>query len=180
MAESLVFNRRQRLWVGEILGSAESLVGGYFQLDFGDLERFPYDLRTLAKLGENEKTGDALAQICKYEVRKKHDSGIPKKEFYRICLQDDKILNAVEAETPSLFRPLVLYILTHELIHVATFSLEPEKFYLAPDEKGAEETRVHRTTYDILKGIPDPCLEPLLDHYRPWREGAPRVHDMNY
>ncbi len=150
---------------------AESLVGGFFQLDLGDLERFPYDLRTLVELKREEKTARALAQVCKYEYLKETSSRTGKKDFYRICLQDDKILNKVRAESPSLFRPLVLYVLTHELIHVARFSLEPQRFYLVDRQKGTEEKDVHRITYEVLKPLREPHLVPLLEQYRPWREG---------
>ncbi|MDP3040534.1 MAG: hypothetical protein Q8O18_11800, partial [Deltaproteobacteria bacterium] len=66
MAESLFFNRKQRLWVGEALEIAESLAEDYFQVSLENLEQFPYDLQTLANLQSQEKTRRALAQICKY------------------------------------------------------------------------------------------------------------------
>ena len=69
MASSF-FNGQQRDWVGEVLGTAETLVGGHFRIDLADPERFPYDVRTLAALRRQEKTRKALAQVCKYEVRR--------------------------------------------------------------------------------------------------------------
>jgi len=168
MAESL-FDKRQRFWVREVLETAEPLVGDYFGVNLGDLDRFPYDLRTLANLDRQEKTRRALAQVCKYEYRKEAELlNRRRKEFYRICLQDDRILNAIQAEPPSMLKTLLLYVVTHELIHVTRFTLEPQRFYLDPKEKGVEERCVHRMTYEILKSFRDPYIGPMLERYRPW------------
>jgi hypothetical protein len=173
MAESLVFNDQQRFWVGEVLETAEPMVGDYFGINMGDLERFPYDLQTLANLQRQEKTRRALAQVCKYEYRKESQRlELRRREFYRICLQDDKILNTAQTELPSMLKPLLLYVVTHELIHVIRFILEPRRFYLDPKEKGIEERYVHRMTYEILKSFKDPYIGPLLERYRPWRGGS--------
>ena len=171
MAESFCFNKRQRFWVGEALEIAETQAGDFFQIDLKDVERFPYDLQTLAYLQGQEKTRQALAQVCKYEVRKRefswHDRA---KEFYRICLQDDRILQTVQCEAPSLLKPLLLYVITHEIIHVVRFSMDPPRFYLDAQEKGNEERSVHRITYEILRPLRDPQVGALLEHYRPWWE----------
>jgi hypothetical protein len=173
MAESLFFNRKQRLWVGEALEIAESLAEDYFQVHLGNLEQFPYDLQTLAHLQSQEKTHRALAQVCKYEYRKKTPPVKPStKAFYRICLQDDKILNTVRTETSSLslLKPLLLYIVTHELIHVIRFSLDPQRFFLRPEEKRVEEKDVHRMTHELLKSFADPQVGLWIERYRPWWE----------
>jgi hypothetical protein len=168
MASSF-FNSQQREWVGEALEKAETLVGGHFQIDLADLDRFPYDVCTLAALRRHEKTRRALAQVCKYEVRRETEAFHPRRrEFYRICLQDDKILNTTQTEPPDILKALLLYVVTHEIIHVTRFSLEPGRFYLDSKEKGIEEKYVHRMTYEILKSFADPYIEPLLERYRPW------------
>ena len=174
MAESLFFNKEQYHWVGEVLEVAETLTGKHFRVDLEDAERFPYDLQTLANLRDREKTRRALAQVCKYEYQSQRaqfrDGG---KEFYRICLQDDKILNRVWAEGESLLKPLLLYVVTHELIHVIRFSIEPKKFYLPWKEKKIEEREVHGKTYEILKSFGEPQVDRLLEIYRPWWERLP-------
>jgi len=169
MAESLFFDKKQFNWVGEALEISENLAGNYFQVDLEDAERFPYDLQTLANLRRQEKTRRALAQVCKYEYQNKkalfRDGG---KEFYRICLQDDKILNTVRTEGPSLLKPLLLYVVTHELIHVIRFSMDPKSFYLRSKAKKIEERDVHRKTYELLRSFRDPQVDLLLERYRPW------------
>jgi hypothetical protein len=169
MAESTCFNKRQRVWVREALETAESLAGSFFQLDLDDSERFPFDLETLAYLRGMEKTHRALAQVCKYEYGRKVQEEEKGKEFYRICLQDDKILKTVESE---LLKPLLLYVVTHELIHVIRFSLDPKRFHLLPHEKKGEEHDVHRMTYHFLKSLRDRKVHELLERYRPWWGGS--------
>ena len=169
MAESLFFDKKQCHWVGEVLGIAETLTGNYFQVDLEDAERFPYDLQTLANLRRQEKTHRALAQVCKYEYQNnKTLFGDGGREFYRICLQDDKILNTVGAEGDSLLKPLLLYVVTHELIHVIRFSMDPKRFYLHSEEKKVEERDVHCKTYEVLRSFRDPQVDLLLERYRPW------------
>lgn len=169
MAESISFNKKQCFWVGEALESAETLAGDYFRVDLGDFERFPYDLQTLTNLKNQERTRRALAQVCKYEYRNRMAQFTHgRAEFYRICLQDDKILNTVRTESLSLLRPLLLYVVTHELIHVIRFSMDPKRFNLSSKEKRIEERDVHRSTYELLRPFKDPQVELLLERYRPW------------
>jgi len=169
MAATIFFDKKQRFWVGEALKIAEYLAADYFQVDLEDADRFPYDIQTLANLKDQEKTQRALAQVCKYEYQKREAPlRRPGKEFYRICLQDDKILNTVKMERPFLLKPLLLYVVTHELIHVIRFSIDPQKFYLNTREKKVEERDVHRNTYEILRSFKDPHVGLMLERYRPW------------
>jgi hypothetical protein len=168
MGSLIFFDRKQRFWVGEALERAEELAESFFGVDLGDCDRFPFDLQTLAHLRGPEKTRRALAQVCKYEYGKKELSRRDaKKAFYRICLQDDKILKSASEENPALLKPLLLYIVAHELIHVIRFSMDPIKFHLSPRDRHAEEKSVHRITYDLLQPIQDSKIEVLLERYRP-------------
>jgi hypothetical protein len=168
MATSVLFDKKQRFWVGEALETSEDLAGRFFQVDLGDHERFPFDLQTLAHLRGAEKTRQALAQVCKYEYKKEQVSQkVTKKSFYRICLQDDGILKTASEEPASILKPLLLYIVAHELIHVIRFSIDPGKFHLSPRERKDEEKRVHRMTYQLLKSVNDPKTDILLERYRP-------------
>lgn len=168
MAASTFFDRRERFWVGEALERAEELAEKFFQVNLEDYERFPFDLQTLAQLKGPEKTRRALAQVCKYEYKKDELSQkLRRMGFYRICLQDDKILESANKEKSSLLRPLLLYVVAHELIHVIRFSIDPEKFHLSPRERRAEEKSVHRMTYELLRPIKEQKIEDLLERYRP-------------
>ena len=168
MASFVFFDKKQRFWVGEALERSEELAENFFRVDLKDYNRFPFDLQTLVHLQGPEKTRRALAQVCKYEYRKEELSRrVKRKAFYRICLQDDKILESVSEETTALLKPLLLYVVAHELIHVIRFSMDPVKFHLSPSERHAEEKNVHRMTYDLLRPIQDSKMEVLLERYRP-------------
>lgn len=172
MAESLYFNKRQCSLVEEALQTAEGLAEDLLQVDLRDGRRFRYDLRTLANLQEREKTRRALAQVCKYQSQEGSISvPVPRKEFYRICLQDNKILQTAMNDDPLLLRPLLLYVVTHELIHVVRFSLEPQKFHLGAFQRKREEEFVHRTTHEILQTVRYPRMKYILERYRARWEG---------
>jgi hypothetical protein len=150
------------------LATAEELAKEYFRVDLTDCERFPYDLQTLIHLKREEKTARALAQVCKYEYHKEERiQYLTRKSFYRICLQDDKILETVKKEEAALLKPLLLYVVAHELIHVIRFSLDPGRFNLSPKDKKNEEKNVHRLTDELLRPMGDAKMEILLDRYRP-------------
>jgi len=168
------FNKRQRLWVGEALEIAEFLAEANLKVDLTDSAKYFYDLRTLINLQGAEKTDRALAQVCKYEYLRSQPSWAKRsKDFYRICLQDDKILKAAAWKSPPFLRALILYVITHELIHVIRFSEDPCLFHLQIEEKRVEEKGVHRLTYNLLKGLHDPQVNDLLERYRPmWDEEA--------
>jgi len=169
MGQANFFKKRELFWVREALEVAETLAENYFSVDLGDVERYPYDLQTLVNLRGLEVTDRALAQVCKYECRRgASPRGLGGSEFYRICIQDHKILNAGRMEPSSLLKPLILYVITHELIHVIRFSLDPHRFHLNPKEREFEERNVHRATYELLRTLQDPQVALLLDRYRPW------------
>lgn len=180
MAESIFFNKRQRFWVGEALQLAEGLTGEYFMVDVRDSRRFPYDLRTLANLQEQEKTRRALAQVCKYQSREGSFAvPVARKEFYRICLQDNRILRTAKKDDPLLLRPLLLYVMTHELIHVVRFSMEPQKFHLDAAQRNQEEEFVHRATHEILQSVQYPQMEYILERYRTCWQGLGSDWEQN-
>jgi hypothetical protein len=172
MGYNLLFDEKQRILVAEALEVAEALTGAYFRIDLDDFEKYPFDLKTLQNLQGPEKTHWALAQVCKYEYT---GMGFAKRrnrrEFYRICLQDDRILNRARVEADEMLRPLLLYVISHELIHVIRFSLEPARFHFGREEKRAEERKVHRMTHEILETLHDPQIEGLLQQYRPYWGG---------
>ena len=85
-------------------------------------------------------------------------------DFYRICLQDNIILDAVERANSFIkLSPLMLYIAVHELIHVLRFSRGEIDFNAAREEKEKEEAIVHNLTRDALLPVKAHDLEIVLD-----------------
>lgn len=144
---------------------AEKLAAQYFRISRKELSAHRYDVKTLAYLEDHEVNEGAFAHLCKYYYPKSketdsHDSFC----FYRICLQDDRILDAVERANSFIkLTPLMLYIAIHELVHVIRFECGESSFDAPREEKEAEEKKVHGITRNILQSIVYPDLTLILD-----------------
>jgi hypothetical protein len=64
---------------------------------------------------------------------------------------------------------LVLYITTHELIHIVRFSKFLQNFHASPDEKQSEEKRVHDKTHEILSDIKLCGMPEVFEFSKSWR-----------
>lgn len=161
----MLFSPPQISIVNRSFGNAEEMVRKYFGLSEADLKEGRYDFRTLAELEEHEVKRDAFAHLCRYYCRKGDESeNAPGYYLYRICLQDDRILDAVNRGVNfiKLF-PLLLYIATHELVHVVRFTRGESDFDAHPGEKQEEERRVHNITRNVLRSNKSGDLELVLD-----------------
>ncbi len=164
------FNPAQISLAGSVFQHAERLTSGYFRLSPETIKAHRYDVKTLAFLEEHEVRKGAFAHLCKYHYHKDEhkDEGEQGQErgfhFYRICLQDDRILDAVErAHSFIRLSPLMLYIAAHELVHVIRFDNGQTAFDLSVDEKRQEEEKVHSITRDMLQSSLNPDLKLVLD-----------------
>jgi hypothetical protein len=126
-----------------------------------------YDVKTLAYLDQQEIQDGTFAHLCKYSYEKPDvfaGSGKDGFDFYRICLQDNIILDAVDrANTFIKFSPLMLYIAVHELIHVTRFGNGAVDFNASQEEKEQEEKIVHKLTRSALQQVQQNHLEIVLD-----------------
>jgi len=87
-------------------------------------------------------------------------------DFYRIQLNDPSILIAAHRENlePDLY-PFLVYILTHEMVHLVRLSTilpDEQAIRLAPE---AEESRVVGVAYRILSNASDQRLRPILSRF---------------
>jgi hypothetical protein len=158
------FTPSQIALAGRLFTQAERMAGAYFHMDpLRRMERL-YDIRTLAFLKEHEVCEGAFAHLCKYQADEDQPDGKGGGHFYRICLQDNRILDAVE-RAGSFIRlsPLLLYIAAHELVHVVRFERGEGDFDASAEEKTTEEEKVHRITRHLLKPATDPDLNLVLD-----------------
>jgi hypothetical protein len=164
---SLYFNAAQLPMAGKAFNDAEKLVSRHFRTSEDELRKNKYDVKTLAFLEEHEVKDGAFAHLCKYSYEKPSNlkaNGKDGFDFYRICLQDNIILDAVERANSFIkFNPLMLYIAVHELIHVLRFSNGEIDFNAAREEKEKEETVVHNLTRDALLPVKEHDLEIVLD-----------------
>jgi len=161
------FNRAQLPLANKAFNDAEKLVARNFRISEQELKRNRYDVKTLAYLEQHEIKEGAFAHLCKYVYEKPADSSEKSEEgfaFYRICLQDNIILDAVERANSFIkFNPLMLYIAAHELIHVLRFGKGEIDFEASQEEKEQEEAIVHNLTKIALQPAQHHDLDMVLD-----------------
>jgi hypothetical protein len=168
MKESRLFDEPQIKAVESAVSLAEELVSNHFKMSSSQWFKSRYDIRTAINLADHERVDGPFAQVVGYEARKKENPfGSSLFNFYRICLQDGAILDAVERREGFLLFPFVLYVAVHELIHIVRFT-RFEQIYEASATPGAmveEEDKVHELTLKILYGIRIDGLSAILDYY---------------
>jgi len=171
MTQPQAFNPAQIRSVNAAVAMAEELVSDFYKMSATEWLRPKYDIKTLKDLTAAEIVHGPFAQIIRYEGQLSENTlGSTVYDFYQICLQDHAILSAL-AETKHLeLFPFMLYIVTHELIHIVRFSRFLQRFDASAAEKMHEEERVHHFTHDILKAVTVSGLPVVLDFYRHWRK----------
>ena len=95
-------------------------------------------------------------------------------EGWHGSITEDAIAKALQLASEALaahpdefaLEPLLLYVLTHELIHVVRFGTLLQRIDLPVDQRVREEARVDRTTHRILRRLGDPGMRPVLDNFR--------------
>jgi len=161
------FNQTQIPAAARAFNDAEKLVSRHFRMSENDLRKNRYDVKTLAFLEEHEVKDGAFAHLCKYSYDKSSDlrpEGREGFDFYRICLQDNIILDAVDRANSFIkLNPLMLYIAVHELIHVLRFGNGDIDFNAPEEEKEREEKIVHNLTRSALQQVSQNDLEIVLD-----------------
>jgi hypothetical protein len=154
------FNAAERSYVSLSFAHAERLTGTFFQIAPGEWLSRRYDVRTLAQLENHEVHEAAFAQLCKYSALQEKE-GDPQKgfHFYRVCLQDNRILDAIRRGSSFIkLVPLLLYIATHELVHILRFERGESDFDMPAVDRTKEEGRVDAITRSILS------LSPVAGH----------------
>lgn len=151
----MYFNPAQMSLADSAFQHAEKLAGRYFRISPEAVKAHRYDIRTLAYLDRHEVNSQAFAHLCKYDCHQSDKAGLEQGlHFYRICLQDNRILDAVDRAGPFIkLNPLLLYIAAHELVHVIRFDGGYIDFDAPLAEKQREEEKVHEITRDMLSNL---------------------------
>ena len=163
----IYFNAAQVPMANKAFNDAEKLVAQQFRLSDKELKSSKYEVKTLAYLNEQEIKDGTFAHLCKYTFEKNdalEENSRGGFDFYRICLQDNTILEAVERANPFIkLSPLMLYIAVHELIHVLRFTNGEIDFHAGEDEKEREEIIVHNLTRTTLQPVKGYDVDMVLD-----------------
>ncbi|MGD9209889.1 MAG: hypothetical protein PVI90_03895 [Desulfobacteraceae bacterium] len=165
------FSSSQIVTVNHSVAIAEELVSNHYKMSASQWLHPKYDVKTLEELSPEEVVNGPFAQVVRYVgLRKDTTLGSNAYDFYKICLQDHSILNALKTDQKLKLMPFCLYIVCHELIHIVRFSKFLQSFDASPEEKLKEETRVHDGTHHILRPLNIPGLDFVLNYYQKWRE----------
>ena len=156
--------------VNNAVSMAEELVSNYYKMSASQWLRQRYDIKTLKDLEPAEIVHGPFAQIIRYRGQPKDCSlGSDAYDFYKVCLQDHAILSTLKETSGIDLLPFVLYIATHELIHIVRFSRFLRGFDASDQERLAEESQVHAITREILNPVRLEGLNRVLDYYEKWK-----------
>jgi hypothetical protein len=173
MEPAKYFHREHKELLQEAVGIAEEVTSDFFKLSPSHWRRARYDILTLEALRAEEISPHALALVAKYNGRPR-DRLLSSAafDFYRVCLQDHNILKTLELRADLSLFPLLLYIITHELVHIVRFSQFLALFETPGEQKPAEERRVHGLTRKILAPLRVRELPPVIRYYDDDRQGG--------
>jgi hypothetical protein len=167
MRQGLTKFRRAELRVVErSREAAVDLVGDFYALAPREWDRLHYEVRTLRQLAPEEICDRAFAQVLCYAYVKRVDGNVvARHDLYRICLQDHRILRVAE-HGESLgkldLEAMLLYLLTHEMVHVVRFSQRMQQLDLGAEDRPLEELSVELTTRQILAPVAGAALERVI------------------
>ena len=162
-----LFEPDQMALVNEAVEVAEELTSNYFKYSTSQWRRSRYDVRTLKDLRQDEITDEAFSQIVRY-LGKPTGSDLSSKrfDFYKVCLQDHVVLEALERDTSLSVRPLMIYVVTHELTHIVRFGRFIQNFETSPAKRLEEEAKVHFITGEILRNLRISGIDYISELYR--------------
>lgn len=148
--------------IAQVQSIAEELVGEHFRLTSFGPQHSCYEIVTLATGDESCREPTALAKLSRFDRQERPISdGRLVSRFYEICLQDDNLLRRV-AEGLGL-KALLLYVLTHELIHIVRFESFQVHFNPPDVVREEEEETVHHLTEQVLGTLRDRDVDRVIE-----------------
>ena len=163
--EGLFFSDSERRLVISAQGEAEERTSGYYCIPPRHWQRLQYDLITGKDLGWEPLPDTALAKVqrvAQINVRRP----VPA-DFFRIQLNDPTILSAAKREKlePDIY-PFLVYIITHEMVHLVRLSSILDRDDHPPSGADVEEERVERISRQILSRTGCEHFKPVFERFR--------------
>ena len=161
------FKEHELRILSDALDISEDAIGEYYKFSTAQWKRHLYDVKTLSSLRKDEICQHAFALLNKGSRPVSYfDSRTKKRDFYFICLQDHIVLNALRRDKKLSLLPLLVYVCTHELIHIVRFCNFFTGFEVPITRREEEEKIVHAITFEILSDLSIQRLDYVLDSYR--------------
>jgi hypothetical protein len=155
------FSASQRNLVLKALDEAEKRTAGYYCIPPFRWERMQYDLLTQTDHGFEPFPDLMLARLRLLQrIHARHSF-----DFYRIELNDGSILAAARRENLLVdLYPFLVYILTHEMVHLVRLSsiLDDKSMHPTPLDE-LEEHRVQGIARRILAD--SSSFQPVLERF---------------
>jgi len=146
------------------MDEAEHHTSRYYCIPPFRWSKLRYDLLTREDTEWEPLPERILARIQRLSIARRR-SGEPL-DFYRIILNDPSILDAVRREDlHSDFYPFLVYILTHEMVHLVRMSHILESAHEDPEARTGEESRVRRISSQILSRSAWSRFDPILEKF---------------
>lgn len=165
-----LFDKVQMDIMSRAILAAEELVSGYYKLSGSEWGTIRYDFRTMADLLSSEIVQGPMAELLRYDAKPNDSIHMAENyDFYKICIQDQNILEIMDENKDLDFFSFFLYIAAHELVHIVRFSKFYQNFDASPSERLTEEKKVHWITRGILSKINYPGMKQILDFYDLWQ-----------
>jgi hypothetical protein len=132
---------------------AETLTQRFFNLPVDGWKSQPYTIFTRKEVGQRLYDQDAFAQVIRYAPGTARSNESARKERYGVVLQDPNILMALLRSSNHDLWTLMLFVLTHELVHIVRFMRHNVDFFAPAADRDREEDLVHDMTREILLGV---------------------------
>ena len=153
--------------LGEALDVAEDRIDSFYKLSLRQWRRCRFDVKTLRGLNEKEIAWEVFALLNKHAATQNDLGwGTSTHDTYVICVQDHQILKALDRDEGLNLLAILVYVFTHELIHVVRFSTFDQRFEVSGPVRHKEEMFVHAKTFEMLKDVAIPNLDYVLAAYR--------------
>ena len=149
--------------LSQAVALSEEIISDSFRLTSSYWVRNPYVVKTLKGERPDRFPKGVYAHLEKYGNNWQDKScGKDSRNLYRITILDPRVLEVTRGNH-GLIMPFLLYIMTHELIHIVRFG----RFEFAANvaEKSAEEEEVHNLTEKVLKDVQIPRLDEVIEFF---------------
>jgi hypothetical protein len=164
----MLFSASQRNLVAQALHDAEERTSRYYCIPPFRWQKLQFDLLTRGDAGWRPVPEGTLAEVlCFHRTGWIHGPVRERQhEFFRIQLNDESILRAANRENfQANLYPFLVYILTHEMVHLVRLStiLDPE--ISEKTHRESEESRVQKISRQILSGPGHRIFAPVLERF---------------
>lgn len=144
------FNTTEKKLIYAAAEEAAEYLKDFYRISPREWFNHCYDVRTEGEDTSSRPQRNALAEVRQYKPFLRTSSIFPQ-DRYHIFLFDRNILQTLWQKSELEFYPFMLYILTHELIHIVRFCQNMHPFECDPVALQKEEERVERLTHQVLQ-----------------------------